>query len=78
MNTRPTRLLAVLALLALLVVLPSAQVQSQTPVGVEVIDMLQQIAGRNQEILQKQEQTIRDLDEILESARQARIFSKRG
>ncbi len=37
-----------------------------------------QIAARNQEILQKQEESIRSLDDILNEARQAKIFSKRG
>jgi len=69
---------AVVGLIALLVALPSAQVQSQTNVPQEVFDALMQIAARNQEILQKQDETIRSLDDILNEARQAKIFSKRG
>ncbi len=65
-------------LIALLVALPSAQVQSQTAVSQEVFDALMQIAARNQEILQKQDESIRSLDDILNEARQAKIFSKRG
>ena len=70
--------LAFAGLVALLVALPSAQVQSQTAVSQEVFDALMQIAARNQEILQKQDESIRSLDDILNEARQAKIFSKRG
>lgn len=72
------RTLAFVAPIALLVALPSAQVQSQTAVPQEVFDALMQVAARNQEILQKQDETIRSLDDILNEARQAKIFSKRG
>lgn len=72
------RSFAFVGLVALLVALPSAQVRSQTTVPQEVFDALMQIAARNQEILQKQEESIRSLDDILNEARQAKIFSKRG
>ena len=72
------RRLGFLALIALLVALPSSQVQSQTAVSQDVFDALVQLAARNQEILQKQDETIRTLDDVLNEARQAKIFSKRG
>lgn len=64
--------------IALFCALPSAQVQSQTSIPGDVFDSLQQIVIRNQEIIQKQEEQLRGLDEILSDARQAKIFSKRG
>lgn len=78
MKNISARSLAFVAAIALLCTMPSAQVQSQTTVGPEVFDALQQIAIRNQEIIQKQEEMVRSLDEILNDARQAKIFSKRG
>jgi hypothetical protein len=78
MKLRLIRSSAVLGLIALFVALPSAQVHSQTAVAGDVFDALTQLAARNQEILQKQEETIRSLDDALNEARQAKIFSKRG
>jgi hypothetical protein len=78
MNSRFLRPFAFVGLLALLVALPSAQVHSQTSVSPEIFDALVQLAARNQEILQKQDETIRSLDDVLNEARQAKIFSKRG
>ena len=77
-NFRLLRSFAFAGLIALLVALPSAQVQSQTAVSQDVFDALVQLAARNQEILQKQEESIRSLDDILNEARQAKAFSKRG
>lgn len=78
MNSRILRTLGFLGLVALLVALPSSQVRSQTSVPPDVFDVLVQLAARNQDILQKQEDTIRSLDDTLNEARQAKIFSKRG
>jgi len=78
MSFRFFRSFAFLALLALLVALPSSQVHSQVSIPPDVYDSLTQLAARNQEILQKQEDTIRALEDALNEARQAKIFSKRG
>jgi hypothetical protein len=78
MNSRFLRPFAFIGLLALFLALPSSQVHSQTAVPADVFDALVQLAGRNQEILQKQDETIRSLDDVLNEARQAKIFSKRG
>ena len=78
MSSRFLRSFAFLALIALLVALPSSQVHSQVSVAPDVYDSLTQLAARNQEILQKQEESIRALDDALNEARQAKIFSKRG
>lgn len=78
MKSRIFRSLAFAGLIALLVALPSSQVHSQTAVSADVFEALTQLAARNQEILQKQDDTIRALDDVLNEARQAKIFSKRG
>jgi hypothetical protein len=78
MKSISTRSLALVGVVALLCAMPSSQLQSQTAIAPEVFDALQQIAVRNQEIIQKQEEMLRNLDEILNDARQAKIFSKRG
>ncbi len=72
------RSLAFSGFLALLCVLPSSELRSQTAIPPDVFEALQQIAVRNQEIIQKQGEMVRGLDEILNDARQAKIFSKRG
>jgi hypothetical protein len=78
MNSRLLRSSAFLGLIALFVALPSSQVRSQTAVPPDVFDALVQLAARNQDILQKQEDTIRSLEDTLNEARQAKSFSKRG
>ena len=78
MKSISARSLALAGVVALLCAMPSSQLRSQTAIGPEVFDALQQIAVRNQEIIQKQEEMLRSLDEILNDARQAKIFSKRG
>ena len=78
MHSRLLRTSAFLGLIALFVALPSSDVRSQTAVPPDVFDALVQLAARNQEILQKQEDTIRSLEDTLSEARQAKIFSKRG
>ncbi len=78
MNSRFLRTSALLALVAVFIALPSSQVRSQTSVPPDVFEALAQLAARNQEILQHQEETIRSLDDALNEARQAKIFSKRG
>ena len=78
MKSISARSLALAGAVALLCAIPSSQLQSQTAIGPEVFDALQQIAVRNQEIIQKQEEMLRSLEEILNDARQAKIFSKRG
>jgi hypothetical protein len=78
MNSRYFRGLLFAAAIAIFVTLPSTEVRSQTAVSSGVFDALTQLAARNQEILQKQEDTIRALDDVLQEAKQAKIFSKRG
>ena len=78
MKNRLLRTSAFLGLIALFVALPSAQVRSQSAIPADVFDALTQLAARNQDILQKQEETIRSLDDALNEARQAKIFTKRG
>lgn len=70
-------LLALLAGAALLC-LPSGEVHSQLAPGMDFFKQLQDLALKNDEIIKRQEETIKTVDDLLQEAKQARIFSKRG
>ncbi len=73
-----SRLSALLVLSAAVALLPSSRVQSQIAPAVDVFKILEGVAQKNDELLKKQDETLKTLEDILSEARQARIFSKRG
>lgn len=77
MNTRLTLPAAVLALAAMLT--PSASVRSQlAPLPNDPATALQVLQQANADLLKRQETTLKELDDLVTQAREARIFARRG
>lgn len=65
--------------LGLALLLPSSQVRSQlAPAPADPLVLLQTMQKNNDDLLKRQETTLKDLTDLTEAARQVRIFSKRG
>lgn len=62
---------------AALSLLPSGEVQSQTP-GMEIFSALQELVSKNEALLKRQEETAKTVEDLLIEAKQARIMTKRG
>lgn len=70
--------LLALATAAFVALLPSGDVQSQALPGMDVFRALQEIVQKNDDLLKRQEETAKTVEDLMTEARQARIFSKRG
>ncbi|MBS0658661.1 MAG: hypothetical protein JSR82_10505 [Verrucomicrobia bacterium] len=57
--------------------LPSGQVQSQVP-GMDVFTALQDLVQKNDQLIKRQEETLKTVEDLMTEAKQARIMSKRG
>ena len=65
--------------LLLVVALPSAQVRSQLALPpVDPAAALETMHKNNEDLLKRQEATLKDLTDLTEAAREIRIYSKRG
>ncbi len=78
MNSSIARLWPLALLCAAALALPSAELRSQGPVPPDLVNQLRALGQRNEEILKKQEEQIKVLDELIQEARDAKAFSKRG
>ena len=74
-----TNFLYAVAGLGLALVLPSSQARSQlAPIPADPAAVLQTMQKNNDDLLNPQETTLKDLADLTEAARQVRIYSKRG
>lgn len=82
-----SRFCVLFAVAGLALLLPSAQVHSQLPAPVPVqpaapvtdpVAALQQLLRTNEDLLKRQQNTLKDLTDMTTSAREARIFARRG
>ena len=65
--------------LVLALLLPSSQGRSQLALPpADPLVLLQTMQKNNDDLLKRQETTLKDLADLTEAARQVRIFSKRG
>ena len=65
--------------LILAVTLPSSQVRSQLAIPPsDPLVLLQTMQTANDDLLKRQEATLKDLTEMTENAREIRIYSRRG
>lgn len=62
---------------AALSLLPSGQVQSQVP-GMDIFTALQDLVQKNDQLIKRQEETLKTVEDLMTEAKQARIMSKRG
>jgi hypothetical protein len=65
--------------LLLVVALPSSEVRSQLALPpVDPLAALETMHKNNEDLLKRQEATLKDLTDLTEAAREIRIYSKRG
>ena len=77
MNTRLTLPAAILALAAMLT--PSTSVRCQlAPLPNDPATALQVLQQANADLIKRQETTLKELDDLVTQAREARIFARRG
>ena len=77
MKITPHPLLLVVAVLVC--TLPSARLHSQAvPLPAEPLAALQTLQSANDDLIKRQETTLKDLSDITDDAREIRIYSKRG
>ena len=68
-----------LAVALLVCTLPSARLNSQAvPFPTEPLAALQTLQTANDDLIKRQEATLKDLSDITDDAREIRIYSKRG
>ena len=60
--------------------LPSSRVRSQllVPPGTDPLTQLQTMGTANDDLLKRQEATLKELTDMTDTAREVRIFSRRG
>ena len=77
MKIRPYPVLLAVALLVC--TLPSARLNSQAmPFPAEPLAALQALQTANDDLIKRQEATLKDLSDITDDAREIRIYTKRG
>ena len=78
MKTSFSRFWPLALLCAGALLLPSAELRSQGVVPPDLVNQLRTLGQKNEEIIRKQEEQIKILDELIQEAQQAKAFSKRG
>lgn len=58
--------------------LPAPRSQSQQPLPTDPLAAIQALGTANDDLLKRQEATLKDLVEMTDTAREARIFARRG
>ena len=76
MKTIHSSLFLAAAVLALF--LPAPRVHSQQPLPADPLAAIQALSTANDDLLKRQEATLKDLSEMTDLANEVRIFSKRG
>ena len=67
-----------LAAAALALFLPGPHGRSQQPLPTDPLAAIQALSTAEDDLLKRQEATLKDLSEMTDTAREARIFAKRG
>ena len=67
-----------LTVAALALLLPAPHGQSQQPLPADPLSAIQALSTANDDLIKRQEATLKDLSEMTDTAREARIFAKRG
>ena len=63
---------------SLVLLLPSPHGRSQQPLPTDPLTAIQALSTASDDLLKRQEATLKDLSEMTDTAREARIFAKRG
>ncbi len=63
---------------AFAVLLPVAHIESQTVAPADPLAAIQALQTANDDLLKRQDATLKDLSDMTDTAREVRIFSKRG
>ena len=63
---------------AFAVLLPASHIESQTVVPADSLAAIQALQTANDDLLKRQEATLKDLSDMTDTAREVRIFAKRG
>lgn len=63
---------------SLALLLPSPQGRSQQPLPTDPLAAIQALSTANDDLLKRQEATLKDLVEMTDTAREVRIFARRG
>ena len=63
---------------ALALFLPAPRGRSQQPLPTDPLAAIQALGTANDDLLKRQEATLKDLVEMTDTAREVRIFTKRG
>ena len=71
-------LLLFLAAAALTLLLPAPHGRSQQPLPLDPLAAIQALSTADDDLLKRQEATLKDLSEMTDTAREAKIFAKRG
>ena len=72
-NFAPFFVAAVLA-----VFLPASHIESQTVAPADPLAAIQALQTTNDDLIKRQEATLKDLSDMTDTAREVRIFSRRG
>ena len=58
--------------------LPAPRSHSQQPLPTDPLAAIQALSTANEDFLKRQEATLKDLSDMTDTAREVRLFSKRG
>ena len=63
---------------AFAVLLPASHIESQTVAPADPLAAIQALQTANDDLLKRQDATLKDLSDMTDTAREVRIFAKRG
>ncbi len=63
---------------ALAVLLPASRIESQVVAPLDPMASIQALGTANDDLLKRQEATLKDLSDMTDTAREVRILAKRG
>ena len=72
------RLSSFLVAAAFALLLPASHIESQTVAPTDPLAAIQALQTANDDLIKRQEATLKDLSDMTDTAREVRIFSKRG
>lgn len=67
-----------IAAAALAVLLPTRHIESQTVAPADPLAAIQALQTANDDLIKRQEATLKDLTDMTDTAREVRIFARRG
>ena len=75
---KPLHLTLFLVTAALTVFLPASRIESQMVAPVDPLATIQALGTANDDLLKRQEATLKDLSDMTDTAREVRILARRG